>query len=330
MSIKPSTMGALVRLGQLLVVIAVGSGSVTASVHETVGDRASGRVGRVQVAPAGSLGRGSGGPGRVFSLAELRESELARIVRDAGSRGATPERTPPVPPRVPGTARPRIHRVSRQRRDLSLALSRAAAAFAAPEVYEFLEKEGCLCANRLPANEVLRREIAYLLTRPVGRPPQRPIIFCDSVAYRAASGSTSRRVVAKVEWHAGELFLRVAFIVTNLRRDEEDVVRFYNGRGTAEQWIKEGKNAVKWTRLSCHDFADNHARLQLFAPPPGAQPRELPSSAGAARGRGTLGGAIPRYAPARWPTVVVGGRVKRRIPAWVASRACSAPTNRRA
>jgi len=32
------------------------------------------------------------------------------------------------------------------------------------------------------------------------------------------------------------------------------VVKFYNGRGTAEQWIKEGKNAVKWTRLSCHDF----------------------------------------------------------------------------
>jgi hypothetical protein len=33
---------------------------------------------------------------------------------------------------------------------------------------------------------------------------------------------------------------------------------------TAEQWIKEGKNAVKWTRLSCHDFADNQVRLQLF------------------------------------------------------------------
>lgn len=35
--------------------------------------------------------------------------------------------------------------------------------------------------------------------------------------------------------------------------------------GTAEQWIKEGKNAVKWTRLSCHDFVDNQVRLQLFA-----------------------------------------------------------------
>jgi hypothetical protein len=53
--------------------------------------------------------------------------------------------------------------------------------------------------------------------------------------------------------------------VTNLRRSAEAVVRFYNGRGLAEQWIKEGKNALKWTRLSCHDFADNQVRLQLFA-----------------------------------------------------------------
>ncbi len=36
-------------------------------------------------------------------------------------------------------------------------------------------------------------------------------------------------------------------------------------RGTAEQWIKEGKYAVKWTRLSCRNFRDNQARLQLFA-----------------------------------------------------------------
>ena len=36
-------------------------------------------------------------------------------------------------------------------------------------------------------------------------------------------------------------------------------------RGTAEQWIKEGKYAVKWPRLSCHDFRDNEVRLQLFA-----------------------------------------------------------------
>ena len=41
-------------------------------------------------------------------------------------------------------------------------------------------------------------------------------------------------------------------------------MRFYNQRGTTEQWIKEGKNAVKWTRLSYQDFVDNQVRLQLF------------------------------------------------------------------
>jgi len=76
-----------------------------------------------------------------------------------------------------------------------------------------------------------------------------------------------RRVVAKIEWHQAELFPRVGFLVTNLRRPARQVVKFYNGRGTAEQWIKEGKNAVKWTRLSCHDFVDNQVRLQLFALP---------------------------------------------------------------
>ena len=65
-------------------------------------------------------------------------------------------------------------------------------------------------------------------------------------------------------WHKGELFPRVGFIVTNLGRPAKRVVRFYNQRGTAEQWIKEGKNAVKWTRLSCHDFVDNQVRLHLF------------------------------------------------------------------
>ena len=53
--------------------------------------------------------------------------------------------------------------------------------------------------------------------------------------------------------------------MTNLRWKSSNVVKFYNKRGTAEQWIKEGKYALNWTRLSCHDFTDNQVRLQLFA-----------------------------------------------------------------
>jgi hypothetical protein len=102
-----------------------------------------------------------------------------------------------------------------------------------------------------------------LLTRPVGRPSQKPLVRCRSFLYQAESWKTARRVVAKVEHHVGELFPRVGFIVTNLTLPSRAVVRFYNKRGTAEQWIKEGKQAVKMTRLSCHRFRSNEVRLWL-------------------------------------------------------------------
>jgi hypothetical protein len=54
-------------------------------------------------------------------------------------------------------------------------------------------------------------------------------------------------VIAKIEHHVGELFPRVGFIVTTLTGTSRAVVRFYNQRGTAEQWIKEGKEATHWT-----------------------------------------------------------------------------------
>jgi len=141
---------------------------------------------------------------------------------------------------------------------------RADAAFANPDLYEYLEAEGFEYAIRLPGNDALLRDIAPLLTQPVGRPSSVPVVWYANCLYQAKSWNQARRVVAKVEWHNGELFPRVGFIVTNLTRPAKRVVRFYNQRGTAEQWIKEGKNAVKWTRLSCHDFVDNQVRLQLF------------------------------------------------------------------
>src|ERR1017187_1091388 len=141
---------------------------------------------------------------------------------------------------------------------------RADAAFANPELYEYLEAEGFEYAIRLPGNDALLRDIEPLLTRPVGRPSNMPVVWYAGFLYQAKSWNQARRVVAMVEWHNGELFHRVGFIVTNLTRPAKRVVRFSNQRGTAEQWIKEGKNAVKWTRLSCHDFVDNQVRLHLF------------------------------------------------------------------
>jgi hypothetical protein len=142
---------------------------------------------------------------------------------------------------------------------------RGDAAFANPEIYEFLESERFLYAIRLPANNILYREIEHLMKRPVGRPSFKPKVFYHSFLYQAKSWNQARRVIAKVEWHAGELFPRMGFIVTNLTWRPKTVTQFYNKRGTAEQWIKEGKIALTWTRLSCHDFRDNEVRLQLFA-----------------------------------------------------------------
>ena len=142
----------------------------------------------------------------------------------------------------------------------------ADAAFAQPKIYEALEEQGVKYAIRIPANENLERDIADLLMRPVGRPSKRPLVRYESFLYRAASWTKARRVVAKVEHHQGELFPRVRFIVTNLILPSRSVVRFYNQRGTAEQWIKEGKQAAHWTRLSCHRFRANEVRLQLSVP----------------------------------------------------------------
>jgi Transposase DDE domain group 1 len=89
--------------------------------------------------------------------------------------------------------------------------------------------------------------------------------YYSSFSYQAGSWNKPRRVVAKVEWHPGELYPRVGFIVTNLARPAERVVAFYNHRGTCEQYIREGKGAIKWTRLSCRSFAANAVQLHALA-----------------------------------------------------------------
>ena len=167
---------------------------------------------------------------------------------------------------------------------------RADAAFAKPETYEALEARGVKYAIRVPANDSLERDIAELPTRPVGRPSHKPVVWYKSFPYQAASWKTARRVVAKVEFHFEELFPRVGFVVTNLETDSRAVVRFYNQRGTAEQWIGEGKQGVKMTRRCCHRFRSNEVRLSLslIAYDLGNLWRGVPSGPGAAAAGGQL------------------------------------------
>jgi hypothetical protein len=66
-----------------------------------------------------------------------------------------------------------------------------------------------------------------VLTRPAGRPGHKPVVWYKGFLYQAASWRTAGQVVAKVQFHVGELFPRVGFIVTNLETDSRAVVRFY-------------------------------------------------------------------------------------------------------
>jgi hypothetical protein len=141
---------------------------------------------------------------------------------------------------------------------------RADAAFASPDIYEYLEDNNILYAMRIKANNRLYEHVDHLMTRPVGRPSAKPKVFYHDFSYRAKSWRRQRRVIAKIEWHQGELFPRVGFIITNLSARAEKVVHLYNKRGNCEQWIKEGKYALAWTRLSCSRFVSNQVRLALF------------------------------------------------------------------
>ncbi len=154
--------------------------------------------------------------------------------------------------------------VRRYRSRFILFWLRGDAAFAAPEVYEYCEGERVTYFIRLPANAVLNRLIEPYLTRPVGRPPKSGIqIRLVDLRYQAQTWDRDRRVVAKIEWHDGELFPRIGFIVTNSRLPAGKVVKVYNGRGDVENRIKEGKNTLRWDKTSCRRFAANQARLLM-------------------------------------------------------------------
>src|SRR5271165_567703 len=104
--------------------------------------------------------------------------------------------------------------VARYRGTVRRCCFRGDAAFANPEIYEFLEAEGMGYAIRLPANRVLQDKIGYLLKRPVGRPPQDVRRYYASFRYQAGSWTKPRRVVAKClpSRRRGSSGIRVSFI----------------------------------------------------------------------------------------------------------------------
>jgi len=154
--------------------------------------------------------------------------------------------------------------VQRYRPRFTLFWLRGDAGFAMPELYEYCERERVTYFIRLPANQVLYRAIESQLTRPVGRTPKSGIrVKLIDLRYQAQTSDRERRVVAKIEWHDGELFPRIGFIVTNSKLPAGKVVKVYNRRGDVENRIKERKNTLRWDKTSCHRFSANQARLLM-------------------------------------------------------------------
>jgi len=154
--------------------------------------------------------------------------------------------------------------VQRYRSWFKLFWLRADAAFANPETYEYCEENRMTYFIRLPSNANLMRLLEPYLNRPVGRPPKSGIqVKVVDLQYQAKSWHRPRRVVAKIEWHPGELFPRIGFVVTNSRLPAGKVTKVYNGRGDVENRIKEGKNTLRWDKTSCQKFEANQARLKM-------------------------------------------------------------------
>ena len=141
---------------------------------------------------------------------------------------------------------------------------RGDAAFAIPELYEFLEAEGYHYAIRLQGQPVLAaadQPPADAAGGPPAEEAQR-VLPQLQVPGRSLGPAPPGRGQGRVAPGRAVPARRVHR--DQPRRQRRRCVNFYNGRGTAEQWIKEGKYAVNWTRLSCHGFEANQVRLQLF------------------------------------------------------------------
>jgi len=140
---------------------------------------------------------------------------------------------------------------------------RCDAAFAIPELFELCERLGVKYTIRIKENSRLDEKVEKAI-KAIRKNKRKTVVMYKDFLYQAVSWNKPRRIIAKIEQYPNELFPKVGFIITNLKWRDKKVVKFYNKRGTCEQWIKEGKYALNWTKLSCQRFVENEVRLKLF------------------------------------------------------------------
>lgn len=142
---------------------------------------------------------------------------------------------------------------------------RADAWFGAPAIYEWCEAHHVAYAIAMPGNPVLYREAAPLVDAAkaeAARSDTGSACLFGRVWYQAGSWERERRVVVKAEQTPTGSSLRFV-VVSGILGKPKVQYRFYGGRGSGENRIKELKEGMRSERLSCREFESNKARLTL-------------------------------------------------------------------
>ena len=155
---------------------------------------------------------------------------------------------------------------------------RADAAFAKPEIYEALEECGVKYAIRIPANDSLERDIAELLTRPVGRPSHKPVVWYKGFLYQAASWTDGAAC-------GGESGVPLRGVVPPSRIHRDQLGDTQPRRGAVLQQARDGRAVDQRGKASGEDDATELSSFPLEpsaagVEPAGLQPGEFVAAAG--------------------------------------------------
>lgn len=143
--------------------------------------------------------------------------------------------------------------------------------FAAPQIFEFLEREHLEYVVAMAKNKVLERRAARPMgsARRLSRESGQTAHLYSETRYAAGTWEQRRRVVIKAEVvrHPGrEPKDNPRFVVTNLRHSPRHLYeKIYCARGDIENRIKELHHGLEIDRTSCSRFLANQLRGLLTA-----------------------------------------------------------------
>lgn len=143
--------------------------------------------------------------------------------------------------------------------------------FAAPQIFEFLEREGLEYVVAMGKNKVLERRAARLMgtARRLSRASGETEHLYSETCYAAGTWDHRRRVIIKAEVvrHPGRKPKNnPRFVVTNLRQSPQHLYEvIYCDRANVENRIKELHHGLEIDRTSCTRFLANQLRGLLTA-----------------------------------------------------------------